>query len=337
MRAKPTWFLNVEPETATEYAGTTLGDYYTNPDVTLETERASRKAFYDTFGYGSPEMDVMSLAPLFYSCASVLGLRIVFPADDSPQVRGRLIEDLADVGRLRVVQDVAAAGYVPQLIEQYEYLTRKSNVTGVRPVFSLPGQSPLGTAIVLRGSELFADVVTHPTEVKALLEIITETAIRVFRFQEQFTGEPLESIGMDDDYGGLVSAEIYAEFNYPYMRRIYEAFETKTRHLHSETHGKEHLPFVRKLGITNYDIWPYDSITVGDVLRELSDTFFTWNPATPKALLSDTPEQVKGRYRDAVAAGAPGFQLTLCARRVPPDNIRAFVEVGRELGGQESN
>ena len=325
------WGIGVEPEVSTEYAGTKLGDYYTNPDVLVETEVKGRKKFYDLYGYGSPELTSVGVSHLFYVCATVLGAELIFPEDHSPQIEGRVINDLEDIKKLQVPKDIGTAGLIPHVIQRYEYLKKKSDITGITPVFGLANQSPLGTAVVLRGTNLFYDIVTNPNEVKALLEIITETAISIIRFQEEFTGEKVESIGMDDDYGGLVSPEIYEEFNFPYMKRIYDEFGKKSRSIHSETLAKGHLKFLRKLGITNYDAWSYHNLSVEDVKEELKDIFFTWNCETTKDILSDTPSQIKEKFRQAVASGAPGMTLDLCARGVPRENIKAFVEIAREI------
>ena len=73
MTAAFKWWMLIEPEVATEYAGTRLGDYFTDPDIMLETEVRARKRFYELFGYGSPEVMAVSVGNLFYTCASVLG------------------------------------------------------------------------------------------------------------------------------------------------------------------------------------------------------------------------------------------------------------------------
>ena len=331
MRQPVEWSVNIEPEVTTEYAGTTLGAYYTDPDVMVETEVRGRRKFYDVYGYGSPEVTSVEASHLFYACATVLGAKLVFPEDTSPQIEGRAISTLEDIKKLKIPEDIGACGLVPHVIQRYEYLKRKSEVTGITPVFGLSNQSPLGTAIVLRGTDLFYDIVTDPDEVKALLEIVTETALRIIRFQEEFTGTKVESVGMDDDYGGLVSPEIYEEFNFPYMKRIYEEFGKESRSIHTETLSKGHLKFLRRLGITNYDAWPYHDLSVEDVVEELPDLFFTWNCETTEDILSDTPTQIKGKFREAVGAGAPGMTLDLCARGVPEENIRAFIEAAREI------
>ena len=325
------WAIAVEPEVATEYAGTKLKDYFTDPDVMVETELRSKKLFYDLYDYGFPEVKSLSLSCLFYTCASVLGARIIFPEDDSPQIEGRVINELNDIKKLQIVKDIESAGYIPDLIQKYEYLKKKSAITGITPIFSLSSQSPLGTAIVLRGTEIFVDIVTNPEVIKDLLEVITETAIKILKFQEKFTGEKKESVGMDDDYGGLVSPVIYEEFNFPYMKRIYDEFGKKDRSIHSETLGKGHLRFLRQLGITNYDAWPYHNLTVKDIVKELPDISFTWNCVTTKDLFSHTPEQIKDKFQQAAADGATGMNLNLCARGVPRENIKAFIEIAREF------
>ena len=331
MKQPVPWSINIEPEVTTEYAGTKLGAYYTDPDVMVETEVRGRRRFYDLYGYGSPEVTSVEAGHLFYVCATVLGAQLIFPEDTSPQIQGRVLNTLEEIKKLRIPDDIGAAGLVPHVIQRYEYLSRKSEVTGITPVFGLSNQSPLGTAIVLRGTELFYDIMTRPDEVKTLLEIVTETALRIVRFQEEFTGTPVESVGMDDDYGGLVSPEVYEEFNFPYMKRIYDTFGRHARTLHTETLAKGHLKFLRRLGITRYDAWPYHGLSAADVVEELPGTFFTWNCETTDGLFSDTPSQIKANYSQAIADGAPGMNVDLCARGIPAENIRAFIEVAREF------
>ncbi len=182
------WELSIEPEISTEYAGTKLRDYYLNPNIMLETELRKTKIFYEEFGWGTPEVKAIGINPLFYNCACALGAKIVFPEDDSPQIEGRVIKDLKDIRKLKV-KDISTAGYIPKVLEIYNYLKKRESVTGIEPLFSLPAQSPLGTAIVLRGTNLFLDIDDNPAAVKDLLEIITNTAIRLLKFEEETTGK----------------------------------------------------------------------------------------------------------------------------------------------------
>ena len=43
-----------------------------------------------------------------------------------------------------------------------------------------------------------------------------------------------------------------------------------------------------------------------------------------------TPEQIRATYRRMVAEGAQRMSVELC-RGVPPENIRAFIDVAREF------
>ncbi len=320
------WFIKTEPEITTEYAGTRLGAYYTDPDVLLETEIQSNRAFYDIYGYGSPELKTVNVNSLFYAAACILGAEIIFPEDDSPQIRNRRIKTLSDINKLTIPEDITDTGYLQNIIKNYEHLKKREIHTGVAPLFSIPGQSPLGTAIILRGTELFLDLLTEPEAVKDLLEIITMTAIKVIKFEEDFTGKKTELVAMDDDYGGLVSPEVYAEFNFPYIKRIYNAFNPKERYLHSETLSRKHLKFIPQLQITEFDSWPYADLTVEGAKEALPNSYFTWNIETAKDLYSDTPEQIKKKFKHAVDIGVPGMSLVLCSRRVSRENIKAFID-----------
>ncbi len=320
------WFVKTEPEITTEYAGTRIGDYYTNPDVLLETEILSNSAFYNTFGYGSPELKTVNVNCLFYAVACILGAEIIFPEDSSPQIKNRSIKNLSDINKLKIPEDITDTGYLKDVIKNYEYLKKREVHTGVVPLFNIPGQSPLGTATILRGTDLFLDIMTEPKAVKDLLEIITLTAIKVIKFEEEYTGKKTELIAMDDDYGGLVSPDVYEEFNFPYIKRMYDAFHPKERYLHSESLSRKHLKFIPQLEITEFDSWPYADLTVEGVKEALPNSYFTWNIETSKDLYSDTPKQIKEKFKHAVDIGVPGMSLVLCSRRVPKENIKAFID-----------
>ena len=318
--------MKMEPEITTEYAGTRIGDYYTNPDVLLETEILSNRAFYDIYGYGFAELKSVNINCLFYAVACILGAELIFPEDSSPQIRNRCIKDLSDISKLKIPDNVTDTGYLQDIIKNYEYLKKREAHTGVAPIFNIPGQSPLGTAIVLRGTDLFNDIVTEPKAVRDLLEIITVTAIKVIQFEEEYTGKKAELVAMDDDYGGLVSPEMYKEFNFPYIKRMYDAFNPKRRYLHSESFSRKHLKFIPQLEITEFDSWPYADLTVEGVVEALPNTYYTWNIETSKDLYTDTPEQIRKKFKHAVDIGVPGMSLVLCSRRVPRENIKAFID-----------
>ena len=325
------WHLVIEPEIATEYAGTRLSDYFGNPNIMVETEVKARREFYRVFGYGSPELESIGVNPYNYTVACILGAQMIIPEDASPQIKGRVIGQLKDIGKLTVPEDIGAAGYVPKIIQNYEYLEGRSEINGITPVFALHNQSPLGTATILRGTEIFADVIEEPGAIKDLLEIITETALRVIRFQEKYTGRQLDRIDMDDDYGGLFSPELYEELNLPYMKRIYHVHEVRQRGIHTETLAEEHLQFLRRVGITDYDAWPYHGLTAKTVRATLPEIDFGWNIETAKDLYADTPAEIQKKYREAVQDGAPRMVLNLCARGVPRENIRAFIDAAGEF------
>lgn len=328
---RPTWYLVREHEISTEYAGTTLGEYYTDPDVFLQTEIKASAKFFELYGYGPARLTEIGINPFFYTVAGLLGAKLVFPPDASAQIEGRVVKKLSDIRNLEVPTDVASAGYIPALIQKFEYLRAKAEITGITPVFSLANQSPLGTATVLRGTEIFTDIIEQPGAVKDLLEIITETAIRAIGFQEKFTGRIPENIGMDDDYGGLYHPDLYEEFNLPYIKRVLYNREYKERALHTETFSIDHLRFIEELDITHYDAWPYHGMEVEDVLAALPKRYFTWNIATAKDLYTYTAEGIAEEYARLVDLGAPGIVLNLCARGVPRQIIRAFVDTAREF------
>ena len=191
-------------------------------------------------------------------------------------------------------------------------------------------QGPVTSAVLLRGHDFFADLYLHPDAARALLDIVTESIIRFEREVRRFLNEDAKGgIAIHDDFAGLISPAMFPEFVIQYWRRIYEAFGEGPRPWHSELLRREHIPLLDGLGITHINFGEDQYIDVRDVV-ETTKLPFSWNVRTVKHMLQGTPKTVREAYLEAVADGAPEMVTDLCARGIPPENIRAFVEVARE-------
>ena len=320
------WSINVPPEVITEYVGTRLGQYFTDGDVMLKTQLAARHLFREVY-----DLDCIHIwsDPPCYVGVAALGGEVVFPDDDQPMVgnQGRVIEDIAQLDHLAV-----PSPYECELMGLYVgiYRDMRHELGGGARVGLGSGQAgPISTAVLLRGNAFFEDLHLQPAVAHKLLDLTTALSIAFRRAVIEIIGAEPASVGLADDFAGCIAPRMWPEFVVPYWRRIYEAFGPRRRTLHSEVLQRGHLRFMPELDIAVFDPGMDQYLTV-TMIREEVDTPFTWNIFTSRDMLQGTPAGIQARYRQAVADGAPMMTMELC-RRVPPENVRAYLEVARSL------
>ena len=188
-------------------------------------------------------------------------------------------------------------------------------------------EGPITTAVIIRGPAFFVDIYRNPKKVHQLLEIVTEVSLRIREVIEEVTGEDIRRTGIADDFAGYLTPQQYREFAYPYYQLIYKKYGQNGRSLHSELLRREHLKFLSMLGITHYDPGMNPYLRVRD-LRELGIPF-SWNLKTAQDMLMGSPESIRKAFIRAVREGAREIATELC-RRVPKENVLAFVKIARE-------
>ncbi|MFH1006257.1 MAG: uroporphyrinogen decarboxylase family protein [Candidatus Latescibacterota bacterium] len=112
--------------------------------------------------------------------------------------------------------------------------------------------------------------------------------------------------GISDDFSGLLSPEHYEEFALSYRKRIYEAFGTEGRNMHSELLTREHRPFLSDLGVTHFDPGCDQHFSVRDLVEVIPEIPFSFNLKTAQDMLMGTPDSIRAQYRQAVSQGGHG-------------------------------
>ncbi len=328
MKTRTPWQIGIPDSVIAEYAGVPLRTYFSDPKIMLSSRRKANQEFLELYGLRRTERASGST----YMIASTLGLNVFFPEDDDPQISmPRAITDIKDVDDMRLPVDPAQCGLVPGYIAACRYFRDELNEEP-RAGYSVGFQGPFTTAVLLRGEQLFAEVYTDPRRVHRLLSMITENALRLTESLKAKLGEaytPVVSVGATDDYSGLISPQHYEQFEFPYLDQLYKAYDVPRRHLHAETLHPEHLAFLSRMGVTQYDPG-MDQYLCIETIRNNTDVFFYWNLHTVGDMLQGHPAGIREKYRDSIGKGAPGMMTEIC-RRTSPDNIRAFLEVARSF------
>ena len=325
-RGKISWSVGVGPELITEYAGTTLRAYYTDAEVQLESQRVANERFQELFG-----VSVIRLAasPPAYVGVAALGATLVYPEDSMPMVARRPIAGPRDVSRMRIPPSYLKHPAMAPFVEMHAFMSRR---LGPRARVGLGGgwEGPVTSAVLLRGQEFFTDLYLNPGAAHALLATVTQSIVAFEREVRELLGRDLdEGVGICDDFAGLISPAMFPDFVLPYWETIYNAFGPAPRSLHSELLRKDHLALLDEIGLTHVNFGEDQYLTVRDVVSATKIPF-SWNVRTIEHMLRGTPETVRRAFMEAVRDGATELTTDLCARGIPLENIRAFVEVARK-------
>jgi len=316
--------LGVSPEVLTEYAGTSLRAYYTDARTMLFTQVESARRFRETYG-----VEVVSphVATPAYVGVAALGAEVVFPEDDSPMLanQGRVLTDGDEVMRL-AVPDPAKNEVLRRLVGMCGFLEAE---TGRRVPISAGQEGPFTSAVLLRGEHFLADLYDAPSLAHRLLDVVTDTYIAFVRYVHALNGETTGSVGLADDFAGLISPALWPEFVVPYWRRLFDELGPGRRVVHSELLHREHLHYLVELGIDHFDPGVDQYLTAREISVAIPIPFteYIW---PVRDLLLDTRESIRRRYSEYVEAGVAHVDADVSCRGIPPDNIRAFIAVARE-------
>ena len=137
-------------------------------------------------------------------------------------------------------------------------------------------EGPITTAVLLMGENFLTLPYDDPKRAHKLLSFCTESALH---YAEVITGYFGESIspgpkGIPDDFAGMFSPSVFDEFIVPYWDRLYKGLKATERYLHSELLRKEHLPFLKKLDIKEFDP-SADQYLTPEILRDYCPCGFT--------------------------------------------------------------
>ncbi|MGI6208088.1 MAG: uroporphyrinogen decarboxylase family protein [Anaerolineae bacterium] len=319
-----TWRLSVSPEVLTEYAGTRLRAYYTDPEVMFRTQERARERFLELFGV---EVTRPHVAVPAYIGAAALGAHIYFPDDDSPMLadQGRVLTDDEAVAGLTPA-DPAADPNVERMLEVRAVLEARS---GGRVPLSAGQEGPVTTAMLLRGQQFLEDLYRAPELARHLLEVVTDTYLAYVRHVSALNGGGGGTVGIADDFAGLISPAMWPEFVVPYWERIFTELGPGRRVVHSELLHVEHLAFLEPLRVDHFDPGA-DQYLTGPLIRQHTSIPFTRYLLPVDDLLLITPEGVRRRYQEEVEGGASHIDADVSCRGIPAENIRAFIAIARE-------
>lgn len=200
--------------TMSSFIRQTTYDYYHNADLIVELEVALfRNLHHDSVGAGFSIKEV----------AEAMGSKVVYPPNGMAYVAEPALQNIQDIAKVRPA-DPRKNGHLPLKLKALSNLQmalgREVNVGS-----SIPG--PLSTAADVAGTRTFLTaMLKYPEKVHELLEIVTETNIRII----DILCDMGVGVSMADPVSSnsLISAKSYREFSFPYQKKCVDRVREKS-------------------------------------------------------------------------------------------------------------
>ena len=252
---------------------------------------------------------------------SVFGLRSTFVQEEQmPWVIDRLSKEEIEAGE---VPDVRSAGLIPKAVEYIGYFREK--LDGKARVYLSDTQGPFDIAHLLRGPEIYLDVVGDPRFVHRLMELATAAYIEVSKVLKDAVGERLDAgyhggiymenggVRVCDDSSVNISDTMFREFVAPYIARAFAPFGGGWYHVCGSVH---HLldSLMEIEGLRGINFGNPERYDFGDVLLKLIERERFYTGPIPKA-----PEEDTSAYVDRVVGYLNGTRRGLILQGLPTD------------------
>jgi hypothetical protein len=255
-----------------------------------------------------------------------LGMDVILQEDTCLPVP--VIFESSDLKKLRLSETDRWFGYMK---DGYDYLRRQKDGSFVLSVRG--AMTPMEIANAVRGDELFIDFLEQPEFVHSMLTVLVEALRwyfpRLCSWADYFAGSHVFAYGMSwmppgtighlaNDAAMLCSADIYAEFGFPYEVQLVEGYQQVLYHVHNE---KMHyvpqlvkLPGMALLEVTNDPTAPS---TADDLARIFAAT------GSANLMLMMTSGQVRDHLDELGSRNV--FLQVECQDRLDAEDIIAFV------------
>ncbi len=326
-------FLPIESGFMAEFGGAPQSEYHNDPEKMLDCQAGVQERFggltplYTDFG-------VVTEAAAF--------CEVYWPDDDSPWAMPALksIEEAEDLE----VPDVTTDGLFPRIIEYFESMNEMANERGLEAVVSSDYgpvgfgslRGPVVLAAMIRGiTDFLMDLLLHPEECHALMEVATETILAYLDLQRKKLGR-ISALFLCDDVSGLLSPRLYEEFFIPYVKRIFEAHPDSLTIYHCDSDMLKTVNMAPATGAKAFHMGYMHDLRA--LKRDLGDKMALIGNVPPvQVLMRSTPDEVSEICRRFLRAAMPGGGFALSAggvinRGAPPENIDAMIEATEKYG-----
>lgn len=308
------------------WAGVSTLQFYSSEETWFQTNKKAIETFPDTIflpGFWS-EFGMLTEPSAF-------GAKLMWNEFNLPHA-DKILSDVSQAGTVKI-PNPKTDGLLPLIIQRLVNYQKPINDMGHEIKFAV-ARGPLNIASFLMGTtELMLGFMMDPENSHKLLETITEFSIRWIQHQKQMFPS-IEGILVLDDIVGFVGDDECREYAVPYIKRIFEAFDSKLNFFHNDAQGLISTPYLKEMGVHLFNFSFEHSMKE---IRELAgpEIALIGNLPPRDVLSQGTPEQVREETRKMVHEfGDNRCVIWSCGGGVPQDvsteNIKAFIETIKE-------
>jgi uroporphyrinogen-III decarboxylase len=258
---------------------------------------------------------------------SAFGSKLVWNESSLPHA-GRIYNNISDIESLKV-PNPKTDGLLPFMILRLANYQKSIQDKGHEIKFAV-SRGPLNIASFLLGTtELMMGFITDPEKSRQLLDVITRFIIDWVQYQKE-TFPSIEGILILDDIVGFVGDDECREYVIPYIKRIFDAIDTKINFFHNDAHGLVSAPYLHEMGV---NLFNYSFEHTMKEIRELAgpEVALTGNLPPRDVLAGGDPDKVREETVKMVRDfGSAERVIWSCGGGVPPgvstENMRAFKE-----------
>lgn len=326
---------------AAKITGISLGDFYADGDKCFEAQFASMRLH----GYEQTPMYE------YASCGAwEFGGEIEFPygkGQGAPFVKKHPVKDLEDIDKLEVPDFNKA---LPGGYKEADKVAARCHAMGM-PVCVQVGSSFTAASVVADTSEFLTWLIMEPKAVHQLLDKVSDMFINALDYfagkygaenMLPFDGGPSES-------NTMISPETFAEFAYPYMKKVHAHMKELGVHsvlMHPCSNQNKNIPhYLRLRNELNWSgkyVWLFGPETpIKDQIKAFGDHDVICGNINPPIFLSSSYDEAVEICRQNISEGmnspsgyilAPGCEFPVDAA---PIKLMAMVDAAEKYGRYE--
>lgn len=278
-----------------------------------------------SFGYDS----VFDLAAI-HAESEAMGCKLDYSDSKAPAVKENVIKDYkTDLSKLKLI-DPNKDGRLPLILEGIRRL--KSLCENNIPIIAYL-QAPFRQAAMLRGNDIYKDLLKKKNGVKELLEI-TFLSQLIYGVALVNAGADILLVSDPTSSGDVISRDQWIEFGYIYTKRlINELKKSKIKiFLHICGDTSDRLDTFGELGIDGMSL--DQKVDLEYARKVLGEKICIIGNVSPIHLSYNTPDEIREESKICIEKAGKNGSYILCSgcgvgSDAPPENIQAMIEVAK--------
>ena len=309
------------------WAGVSNLQFYSSEEIWFQTNKKAIETFPDII-----------FLPGFWSefgmCTepSAFGAKLVWNEFNLPHA-DKILTDISQVGSLKM-PNPKTDGLLPFIIQRLVNYQQPIQEMGHAIKFAV-ARGPLNIASFLMGTtELMMGFMMDPENSHKLLQLITDFIIQWIEVQKE-TFPSIEGILLLDDIVGFIGDDECKEYAVPYIKKIFNTFDSKLNFFHNDAQGLVSTPYLKEMGV---NLFNFSFEHTMKEIRALAgpEVALIGNLPPRDILAAGTPDQVREETKKMVLEfGDKNRVIWSCGGGMPPnvstENIVAFKETIDEM------